>query len=134
MFSLKIGTLNKSKILIFICIGKWANEGLKTQSLLVQPSSFTTTKASLPWKTRELSSKLCTLRRSEGKLRCDEAEASTLLSWALLRQSLSFIAVNASPRQATYCSLATLLSLHLISSITLLDLPSNHIKHKKMGD
>ena len=128
MFSLKIRTLNKSKELLFICIGKWANDELKNRSLLVQPAVL-----------RRGEPEGCLLLLPSfavannvfvvANLFVEANPKPVFLDLSLVVLKHSFVVANlfaAASKTATDQQLP----LYLISSITLLDFHSNPAKHK----
>ena len=110
--------------------------------------SFAKAKAYSPWRTRGLSFDQCFLRCDEGYVRCGELESFILFflglccgeaffrSGELFRQGESIPSLwqTSSLRRGEQTAAAQQLSLHFISSITLLDFPSNFTKHKQMED
>ena len=99
-------TLNKSKRLLFICIGKWANDGLKTKSLISSPTCLPSTRQRL--------------------IRCGEPESCLLIyaPFALTNPRLHLCLLRlhcgeafpsqrrtSSSRRATYCRSTTSSSL-----------------------
>ena len=153
--SLKVRTQKMSKEQVFISLGKWANDGLKNQSLLLQPvdlcrsvgfffvvnprmifqSSFSLPRRALAFSMENL------FVMASSSLRRSEPKATIILglSFVVVKHSFAmaniFVVANNSFAMANQ-NVSTIQQLHLnlTSSITLLDFPSKPTKHKQMGD